>query len=81
MHLVSSRFLYCTVSFSLPRSLPRRFRRRSAAADSAADALLQGANALRALGQKEDAFYSQVAQLQRYWKVCAELPGLPPPPS
>lgn len=80
MHLVSSRLLYCTVSFSLPRSLPRRFRRRSAAADSAADALLQGANALRALGQKEDAFYSQVAQLQRYWKVCAELSGLRPPP-
>lgn len=46
-----------------------RFRRRSAAAASAASALSEGAAALAALGQKEDAFYGQVARLQRYWKV------------
>jgi hypothetical protein len=46
-----------------------RFRRRSAAAAAAAAALEEGAAALRALGQKEDAFYAQVAQLQRFWKV------------
>lgn len=47
----------------------RRFRRRSAAAAAASAALEEGAAALRALGRKEDAFYAQVAQLQRYWKV------------
>jgi hypothetical protein len=51
-----------------------RYQRRAAAAASAAAALSEGAAALAALGSKEDAFYEQVAQLQRYWKVQTEPP-------
>jgi hypothetical protein len=49
--------------------LLHRFRRRTATAASAAAALSEGAAALTALGAKQDAFYEQVALLQRYWKV------------
>ncbi|KAF8060351.1 hypothetical protein HT031_004887 [Scenedesmus sp. PABB004] len=49
-----------------------RFRRRAASAAAAAAALSEGAAALAALGAKEDAFYGQVASLQRYWKVSRE---------
>ncbi|KAF6264573.1 hypothetical protein COO60DRAFT_71316 [Scenedesmus sp. NREL 46B-D3] len=52
-----------------------RYQRRSAAAAAAAAALSEGAAALSALGSKEDAFYEQVAQLQRFWKVQSEPPG------
>jgi hypothetical protein len=47
----------------------RRVSRRCAALKAAAAALEEGAAALAAAGAREDAFYGQLARLQRYWLV------------
>lgn len=65
-----------TVPSPSPRTDPRhRVSRRCSALRAAATALEEGTSALAAAAEQEDAFYAQLARLQRFWLVGGRLLG------